>query len=226
VTKRGCLDATTDASRITAWWEHRPFNIGIATGPSKLFVVDVDGEAGAAALQRLQDQHSGLPDTLQTRTARGVHYWYEMPNPAVHSSAGRIAAGIDVRGAGGYVVAPPSLHPNGGRYERAGADVIADAPTWLIDLATQSGGGGAPTGPSKWRELVADGACEGRRNTSVTRLVGHLLRCYVDPLVALQLVQSWNETRCRPPLPAEEVACIVDSIAGRELRRRGDGAGR
>jgi hypothetical protein len=48
-----------------------------------------------------------------------------------------------------------------------------------------------------------------------------LLRRFVDPIVVLELVQCWNATRCRPPLPEADVTRIVDSICGKELRRRG-----
>jgi hypothetical protein len=55
----------------------------------------------------------------------------------------------------------------------------------------------------------------------LARLAGYLLRRRIDPVVALEMLISWNATRCRPPLDEAEVAGIVDSIAGRELKRRG-----
>jgi hypothetical protein len=61
---------------------------------------------------------------------------------------------------------------------------------------------------------------EGQRDTTVARLAGLLLRRYVDPVVALELLQCWNASRCAPPLPAEDIERIVTSIAGREVRRR------
>jgi len=61
---------------------------------------------------------------------------------------------------------------------------------------------------------------EGRRNSSAARLAGYLLRRSIDPIVALELVQSWNAMRCSPPLPPDEIIVIVNSICGRELARR------
>jgi Primase C terminal 1 (PriCT-1)/Bifunctional DNA primase/polymerase, N-terminal len=87
--------------------------------------------------------------------------------------------------------------------------------------ANGNGNGAIP--PAKWRELVTAGVAEGNRDVQITRLTGYLLRRYVDPFVTLQLVASWNLTHCRPPLPSEDVARIVNSIAGRELRRRTNG---
>ena len=62
---------------------------------------------------------------------------------------------------------------------------------------------------------------EGRRNDTLARLAGHLLRRWVDPLVTLEFLLTWNAMRCRPPLDESEVFTIVNSIAGRELKRRG-----
>jgi hypothetical protein len=77
--------------------------------------------------------------------------------------------------------------------------------------------------PSEWRALVTDGAVEGHRNCSIAKLAGLLLCRFVDPIVTLELLQAWNATRCSPPLPSKDIERIVNSIAGRELRRRGGG---
>jgi hypothetical protein len=71
-----------------------------------------------------------------------------------------------------------------------------------------------------WRKLV-EGVEAGSRNDAITRLAGLLLRRLPDPLVAAQLVLAFNDARCRPPLPAEEVQRTLDSIAAREMKRRG-----
>ncbi len=75
--------------------------------------------------------------------------------------------------------------------------------------------------PTEWRDVVTRGIAEGARHTSATSLAGHLLRHRIDPVVALQLLQSWNRTSCVPPLPPEEVNEIINSIAALELERRG-----
>jgi Primase C terminal 1 (PriCT-1)/Bifunctional DNA primase/polymerase, N-terminal len=148
----------------------------------------------------------------------------------VKNTAGRIAPGIDTRGDGGYVLAPPSVHPSGRAYAWSvdSASVIAAAPDWLVHkIAAPNGNGAAtpPTLPSEWRELVEHGVGEGRRDTTLTKIAGHLLRRHVDPLLALELMLALNEARCMPPLPAGDIERIVASIAGKELRRRGAGNG-
>jgi hypothetical protein len=117
------------------------------------------------------------------------------------------------------------MHPTGRRYRWSvdTASAVAEAPAWLIDLIAAPTNGNGITPSSEWRTLAADGVREGQRNSSIARLAGMLLRRFVDPVVTLELLQAWNATRCSPPLPPEDIDRIVDSIAGRELRRRGGG---
>jgi hypothetical protein len=228
----GCKDATTDVVTIRAWWQENPaYNIGIATGTvSGIFAVDIDnGDAdGEAEWARLIDQHGALMATVEVITARGRHLYFRHPGTPIRCSVGKVAGiapGIDIRGDGGYVLAPPSVHPSGKRYcwSVDSTAAIAEAPTWLIELITNSANGNGGAAPaSEWRTLAA-GVCEGQRDCTIARLAGLLLRRYVDPVVSLELLQAWNAIRCSPPLPPEDVERIVNSIAGRELRRRGGG---
>jgi len=226
----GCRDATTDTVAIQAWWRSCPnFNIGIACGPaSNVFVIDVDGEDGEQALKQLEAAHTALPATVEVITSRGRHMYFLWPQVPVSNTVSKLAAGIDTRGAGGYTISPPSLHPSGRRYAWSvdSANSFAEAPQWLLDRITEpTKNGNGATPPAEWRELVTAGVEEGKRNDQVTKLTGYLLRRYVDPHVTLQLVQSWNATHCRPPLPPDDVVRIVNSIAGRELRKRTNGLG-
>lgn len=222
-TAHGVLDATTDATAIDQWWHaNASLNVAVATGrPSGIFVVDVDGDGGEAALRALEVMNGTLPATVETITGNGRHLWFKMPDTEVRNSASKIGPKIDVRGDGGYVLSPPSMHPSGRRYAWSvdSASAIAAAPDWLLAKATACSNGTA-TPPSEWRRLVTDGVAEGARNDSVSKLTGHLLRRYVDPRVTLELVRTWNAARCRPPLADAEVEAIVQSIAGLELKRR------
>ena len=219
----GSKAASTDPGRIEHWWRAYPdHNIAIATGAiSGVFVVDVDGLDAEAELRKFESAHGELPASVEAITARGRHVYLKMPNTAVRNSAGKIAPGIDVRANGGYVLAPPSIHPSGRRYAWSvdSTDVFADAPDWLLCKITAPTGNDSVTLASEWRELV-QGVAEGARDCSVARLAGLLLRRQIDPLVVLELLQSWNATRCTPPLSAADVTRIVNSIAGRELKRR------
>jgi Bifunctional DNA primase/polymerase, N-terminal/Primase C terminal 1 (PriCT-1) len=217
----GCLSATIDKEQITAWWrDNEYYNIGIATGErSGVFVLDVDNEA---ALRELEAQQCTLPASVESITARGRHVWLRHPDGhSIRNSVGQLAAGVDVRGDGGFVVAPPSIHPSGRCYAWSvdSASAFAMPPQWLLDsLAAIKNGNGSS--PAEYRQLVRDGVGEGRRHDTLCRLTGHLLRRRIDQRVVHELLAAWNATKCRPPLPADEVARIIDDIADRELRRR------
>jgi Bifunctional DNA primase/polymerase, N-terminal/Primase C terminal 1 (PriCT-1) len=223
-TANGLKDATTDREIIRAWWQQQPDNnIAIATGPaSGIFVVDVDGLDAEATLRALEAVHGALPATVEVITTRGRHIYFKWPQEPVRNSAGKIGPHIDVRGDGGYVLSPPSIHPSGRRYSWSvdSANRIAEAPRWL--LAKQNGVAVSVTPSPEWRTLI-EGVGEGARNCSLARLAGHLLRHHINAFVTLGLLQAWNATNCNPPLPIAEVEQIVNSIAGKELRRRGNG---
>jgi hypothetical protein len=111
-TPHGLTDATTDAAQIRAWWSAWPSaNIGVRTGDG-LYVVDVDGDKGGEeSFATLGD----LPVTVEASTGNGRHLFFATSKPLT-STKGRLGRGIDTRGQGGYVVAPPSLHLTGRRY--------------------------------------------------------------------------------------------------------------
>jgi hypothetical protein len=88
-------------------------------------------------------------------------------------------------------------------------------------IGPAAGQDGAARLVEDWRRLVTEGVAEGARNTSIASLAGHLLRRYVDPYVVLELLLAWNRVKCRPPLPDEEVAATVNSVARLEAKRRG-----
>jgi putative DNA primase/helicase len=120
------------------------YNIGIATGTvSDCFVLDIDGKQGEQTLAELISRHGGLPNTPTAKTGKGFHYYFRYPryylvrNLAGKDVKGNPMPGIDLRGDGGYVVAPPSIHPSGAEYEWLVSPwdaPLAEAPLWLIDL--------------------------------------------------------------------------------------------
>jgi hypothetical protein len=226
-TVNGLKDATTDSDVIQRWWREQPdLNIAIVTGKrSGIFVIDVDGLDAEAELRKLEIEHGPLPPTVESITARGRHLFFECRGQLVRNSTSRLALGIDVRGEGGYVLVPPSKHPSGHDYHWSvdSANAFAEAPEWLFAKLTAPDGGQSEiaTAPAKWRDLVCEGVNEGQRNHSLARLAGYLLRRRVDPVVALEMLRVWNAARCRPPLEAAEITAVVDSIAARELKRRG-----
>ena len=176
-TERGLKDATTDKDVIRRWWgERSDYNLAIATGSvSQVFVVDIDGLDAELELRKLEAAHGALPPTVEVITARGRHCYFKMPDAPLRNSAGKIAPGVDVRGDGGYVLAPPSVHPSGRAYAWSvdSASAFAEAPDWLLArIADRTNGNGEATPPAEWRALVAGGVDEGQRDCTVAKLAG------------------------------------------------------
>ncbi|QDO41120.1 bifunctional DNA primase/polymerase [Streptomyces sp. RLB3-17] len=137
--------ATTDPERIRATWATGAFNVGIATGPSGLLVVDLDmpkdnsnGDApdGAATFGALCERTGhAVPDTYRTRTASGgSHLYFAAPSGVrLANTAGTVAPLVDTRAWGGYVVAAGSITP-AGPYETVSGPVVASLPAWLLSI--------------------------------------------------------------------------------------------
>lgn len=133
---RGFQDATTDHDQIAAWWNRCPMaNIGIATG-EPFFVVDVDPRNGGDdELAELEHMRGALPHTVEACTGGGGRHLLF----SGEAGCAVLVEGVDIKGAGGYIVAAPSIHPDTGRpylweaSSRPGEVPIAPAPAWLLD---------------------------------------------------------------------------------------------
>lgn len=139
-TRQGLRDATTELNRLIDWWHRWPSaNVGVRTGsPSGLVVVDIDRRPGGlTTLRALERMHGELPLTAVVETGAGRHYWFAHPGGTVRNSAGRLGPGIDVRGDGGYVIAPPSSHITGRRYRWAMPNPVAALPQWILSEARE-----------------------------------------------------------------------------------------
>ena len=136
--------ATADPAEVrrdfTRWPNAR---IGIPTGAgNRIVVVETDtvaghGVDGAASLAQLEAQHSPLPDTLMACSPSGsLHRYFRHPGPAIKTktTASEIGVGIDVRGDGGMVIAPPSVNLDGRSYRWINKLPIANMPAWLVEI--------------------------------------------------------------------------------------------
>lgn len=135
-----CQSRRASAEQIEAWWtEHARANVGLVTGAvSGVFVLDIDGPEGHAALA---EHGFEISETVHARTARGDHYVFEHPGFEVRNFAGGPSgvrlSHVDLRGDGGFVVVPPSVHPSGAQYEWVVSPFDrkpASAPEWLLEL--------------------------------------------------------------------------------------------
>jgi hypothetical protein len=144
-TAKGAKDGTVDTATIRRWWARWPAaNIGVCTGPeSGVWMLGPDGRAGIDALAELVRGHGQLPPTPSAKSGSGGrHYYFRWPAAGdIGNRKDHRSLPIDVRGAGGYFVAPPSRNKNGVyEWEFHPNDCeLADAPPWLLEWVRGDG---------------------------------------------------------------------------------------
>lgn len=222
-------DATTDEKVIKGWWKAWPEdNIGIATGPSGLTVVDVDmkhGKNGQETLDELELDYGRLPHTLSAQTPSGGRHLYFAGE--ARTTVEQVGSGVDTRGsggAGGYVLAPGSSTDVGTyEWEESSQIPVAKLPDWIQHLA------GRRADREHQQEAVVDQdqpqyiewatehlkhdakiAIEGQKGNTTTFYLACVLRekgLSEDKACELML-EHWND-RCQPPWSDEELAGVV-----------------
>lgn len=242
-TAHGCKDATRCHEQATALFAQYPHaNLGIATGAaSNLIVIDIDGPEGEQAYISL---FGPMPVTVEARTGRGRHLYFSLPEGVrVGNTAGKLGPKIDTRGDGGYVVAPPSIHPNGHVYAWAvgrspdevdlaelPAQVLAKLLAGQTTTAYRSRAANDAERHSfvthrdrrkmqqfyAWFKRVDRFLGEGRRNQTAFRIACRALEAlpYSD---VVETVEEWNALN-GPPLSPAEIRAVINSAA-KALRR-------
>jgi hypothetical protein len=194
---------------IHTWWRDcSDANIGIVTGAvSGLVVVDLDGPAGQAAFA---ERCGGvLPDTPMVRTGRGLHLYFAHPGGRVPNSV-RVLPQVDVRGDGGMVVAPPSVHSSGAVYEWvASLDTpLAPLPGWVLTATAVSGR------PALAGNIVGNG----QRNEYLYRLGRSLHAKGLSPEAIQAALTEENASRCQPPLDGREMDGLIEHVVAQADR--------
>ena len=223
---------------VTQWFsEDPPPNVAILTGKlSKVVVFDVDSENG----KQYADDEGGFPeDTVRVKTGKGVHVYVKHPGFLVKNQVDT-GIGLDIRGDGGYAVAPPSRHASGREYEwEEGSSIyqIDPAPCreWMIDYLQQEGTkkkgsksaskdpqATAPTTTSKkeneYLEILKNGCTQGERNHKATKLIGHWLKSHRNYSEVWEMVRIWNQGKNTPPMDESELKATFESIKKAEQR--------
>lgn len=189
--------------QVEEWFKgETPPGIGIVTGKiSGITVVDV--EKGG--------KWKDLPPTMTAETGGGgVHLYYKYAEGVGNSV--RIRELTDIRGDGGYVVAPPSGHHSGGVYKWTKKEKPQPFPYEVF--------GEKPTVKTDWGDLLK-GLDQGERNNSAAKVVGKLLKSFPPEewnTNVWELVVMWNQKNT-PPLEERELRATFNSICGRELRK-------
>ncbi len=192
--------------QINQWWGRYPeANIGIATGKvSGIVAIDVERNGDFTC----------YPQTITSQTGGGgQHFIYQWPGHPVPNSTNKVKL-TDVRGDGGYIVVPPSVHRSGKAYEWLIPPGETD-PQPLPELSSIR-----PATAKKW-EHIAEGVGEGERNMSAASFIGELVHALPQelwPTAAWDAALAWN-SRCSPPLATEELRRTFESIAARQLNQ-------
>lgn len=218
LTTHGVKDASKDPAVIKGWWQTWPqANIGIATGlvSGGLCVIDMDidedkGLNGWKSLRDWQDGHGIISPSWLCRTGRGGYHYYFIADEHVNNRVG-IIPGVDIRGDGGYIVAPPSIHPNGTPYEWDEQCSPEFMPLHHIDdnirfLLHKS------TNNITMKYLSPTRIPEGERNHTLFQLACSLQAKGLSDQAIFAAVSSENNAKCNPPLSDKEITIIVKSV--------------
>lgn len=207
--------ASKDDATIERWWTQNPTdNIGIATGTkSQVFVVDVDPRnGGEESIELLFNRHGKFPRTWEAVTGSGGrHYYFRMPNFAVGNVVG-YHPGLDIKGTGGQVVCPPSIHPDTHKpYEWDGLNEIteeplSEAPDWLLDSLREKG-------PKQQHVAIPLRIPKGVQHHTLVSLAGRLRMMGMDETEIYCLLSKVNERRCEVPGPDKNIAAIAKSMS-------------
>ena len=224
----GFKDATRDRAQVESWWTQYPSaNIGIATGEiNGLLVIDVDikhdqGKYGDESLKALEQELGELPETWTAITGSGgLHYYFKYPvGHEISISASQLGEDLDIRANGGYVVAPPSVHPDTGRvYEwECGSDPaetpLAELPEKWVERLEKKKITGETLGESQKKLFeIPETVSVGARNDTLFRYGASLRAKSVQAIETYKLMDQFNIDKCSPPIPAGELQKIYDSV--------------
>ncbi|WP_419783108.1 bifunctional DNA primase/polymerase [Maridesulfovibrio sp.] len=215
--KRPCVSggfksATTDLNQITQWWQQFPqANIGSPTGANS-FVLDIDPPHGEESLALLESQNSPLPETLTQRTGSGGrHLFFIQPAEIeIRNSASKIGKGLDIRGTGGYIILPPSVHASGDSYQWLTECSPAEAPAWLVELILNGSASNSQTKQPAYVQSLLK-AEKGTRNDSLNKVAFQVGRDIASGKADGGNVEAIAKAALRTGLGPQEVQRTIQS---------------
>ena len=201
-------DQVPTRQEVTSCWTQWPeANIGMATGRlSGLMVVDCDSEEAA---KRFIESYPEARRTLQAQTGRGAHFYFCFEDGITNDAGKLLGPGIDIRGQGGFVIVPPSIHANGKAYQWLNRNEPLPLPSKLREiLVTRSKTAPPSNGENGYRERfntaeMWEGVPEGERDNKLFRYACSLRSLNTPRDVAEELVLK-AASRCEPPFPERE----------------------
>lgn len=224
-TIHGLSDWTDNPAQVPAWWRgDEGFNVGGVLGQVSrgIFAIDLDVHDGSGnGLDFLRDwetTHGALPETWEQETGSGGRQLFYRAEREVRNSANG-ELGVDIRGDGGYVVLPPSIHPNGEAYEWLCSpddmDVAdADDNVWaFVDYVRRNGGTDSATTKENGKFRLPDRIKKGQRDDTLYKYACHLRAIGRSDEEMLVAVMGANMLRCEVPLDSRDIERIVRSAA-------------
>lgn len=202
---------------IHEWFEWSDVGVGIVTGMiSRIVVLDLDSEN---ARKNVEARYGPLPSTPCVRTGNGWHFYFQHPGVEIRNFSGKLVD-VDLRGDGGFVVAPPSIHDTGAVYEwitDPRTVEIAACPPWLVELARRASS--RQTGDGAGIDAaLRDGVAEGERHDAATRIAGRILGRGGSLEDTLLQLHAWNQKNW-PPLRDDEIERVVRDLWSRETSK-------
>ena len=211
-------DASTDEATIRKWWEEDPdYNIGVACGEaSGITVLDVDRQhQGDETLRELEHELGELPETPTVQTGGGGAHQYFQFEPELGNAVG-FAPGLDIRNSGGLVIGAGSVNGVGPYrwmvgYELSDTLRPSKMPPWLIEKIKQ-GQGGSKSAAGGEGFKVPPKIPQGQRNAELYR-AGRSAKARDVPAAGVKAeLDAINQERCEPPVDAEELEQIFQSV--------------
>ena len=197
-------EATTNPDTIEYWWDTNPqYNIGIVTG-EKLFVIDVDIKNQHNGIESLKQYGKELPTTKMVKSpSGGFHLYYYDDRQEVKTRTG-LYDGIDIRGKGGYIVAPPSMI-DGNKYQFVNKEPVAKINDALRNFLNRHKENGESSFTSQ------DIVNEGCRNDYLFRMACFLQQKGFSDEAIKECIKKENEAKCQPSLGIQEIERIIQS---------------
>lgn len=212
--------ATTNIEEIKKKWGSNNYNIGILTGKNggNIVVIDCDIKENINGINNLhsylKEKGIELPKTLSATSGKGGKHYYFKTNIDIKCRTNYPCTGVDIRGNGGLIIAPPSLHENGNRYKWDNSYDVAPLPYKLETILQED----VCKSTKKVKQLKkdnniikSDGISIGERNITLFKIASQLFKSGLSYEVISNFIQQENENRCEEPLPQDELKILLDS---------------
>jgi hypothetical protein len=203
----------TDAE-IDMWFSNNQSNLAIVCGEvsGNLVVVDCDNDEKFLELKPIIESKLGIDNLINhtpvVKTGKGYHIYFRTKEPVMSQKFPR----LDIKSEGGYVIAPPSIHPNGTQYKFINENV----PSIMVIHSLEDIGipvnqkPELPRNQPNWVTQALQGVSEGQRNDICMRLAGYFKNKHPQDITE-NLLLNWN-SKNKPPLPEKEILTTISSV--------------